>query len=160
MFWIEAPGLRPGRLGTAARPRAGDWLDGEIENWRSASVDMVVSLLEPHEVHDLKLNSERDICMQMGLTYLSFPVPDRGVPESLSRTRDLIALCTEQLVAGAGIIVHCRAGIGRSSMIAACVLVAVGNRPDTALEYIKAARGLPLPDTPAQAEWVMSFTAV
>ncbi|WP_298333534.1 hypothetical protein [Asticcacaulis sp.] len=44
MFWIEAPSLLPGRLGIAARPRAGDWLEDEINGWRSASVDMVVTV--------------------------------------------------------------------------------------------------------------------
>jgi len=156
MFWIEAPG--PGRIGIAARPRAGDWLEDEIERWRSASVDVVVSLLEPHEVHDLELEAERDACIKAGLTFLSFPIPDRGVPASLAKTRELVASCKDRLTAGNGIIVHCRAGIGRSSMIAACVLVALGDRPDEALEHIATARGLPVPDTPAQAEWVVGFT--
>ncbi len=39
MFWIDAPGA--GRLAIAARPRSGDWLEDEIEGWRSASVDVL-----------------------------------------------------------------------------------------------------------------------
>ena len=156
MFWIEAPS--PGRLAIAARPRSDDWLEHEIERWRTASVGIVVSLLEPDEVHDLRLAAERDLCIKAGLAFLSFPIPDRGVPPSLAKTRDLVATCRDRLTAGDNIIVHCRAGIGRSSMIAACVLVALGHHPDEAFERIATARGLPVPDTPEQAEWVAGFT--
>jgi protein-tyrosine phosphatase len=156
MFWIEI--LGPGRLGIAARPRADDWLVDEIDQWRSSSVDVVVSLLEPHEIHDLGLEAERDRCIAAGITFLSLPIPDRGVPASLTKTRELVAACKERLAAGDGVIIHCRAGIGRSSMIAACVLVALGHGPDEAFIRIATARGLPVPDTQAQAEWAAAFT--
>ena len=132
--------------------------EDEIEGWRSASVDVVVSLLEPHEVHELELESECEVCIRAGLAFISLPIPDRGVPASLAKTRLLVASCSEQLNAGNNIVVHCRAGIGRSSMIAACVLVAAGLRPNVAFERIAMARGQPVPDTPAQTEWVDAFT--
>jgi protein-tyrosine phosphatase len=145
-------------LAIAARPRTGDWLKDEIEGWRSASVDVVVSLLEPQEVHELELAAESEICMQAGLAFTAFPIPDRGLPASLAKTRLLVASCHEQRKAGNNILVHCRAGIGRSSLIAACILVAAGLRADEAFERIATARGQPVPDTPAQTERVAAFT--
>ena len=120
---------------------------------------VVVSLLEPHEIHDLGLGAERDGCVSAGITFISFPILDRGVPESLAKTRELVGTCKERLEAGDGIIIHCRAGIGRSSLIAACVLVALGEQSDEAFNRIAAARGLPVPDTPTQANWAAGFTA-
>jgi len=157
MFWIEADG--PGRLGIAARPRAGDWLDDEIKHWRAASVDVVVSLLEAHEVHELGLGAEHDRCVEAGITFISLPIPDRGVPGSLAKTRDVVATCKARLAEGDGVIIHCRAGIGRSSMIAACVLAGRGYSLEDAFRMIAAARGLPVPDTRPQADWAAEFTA-
>ena len=155
MFWIEAHG----RLAIAARPRAHDWLDDEIERWRSASVNVVVSLLEPEEVLDLGLEAESDSCAKAGIAFISFPIPDRGVPVSLAKTRELVAKLEARLVAGDGVLIHCRAGIGRSSLIAACLLMALGEQCDEAFQRIATVRGLPVPDTPAQTSWAASFTA-
>lgn len=42
-------------------------------------------------------------------------------------------------------------------MMAACVLVSLGEEPDTAFERIARARGCPVPDTAEQREWVLRF---
>ncbi|OYU69656.1 MAG: tyrosine protein phosphatase [Alphaproteobacteria bacterium PA2] len=156
MFWIEAEG--PGRLSIAARPRAGDWLEDEVSFWRQGGVDIVVSLLEAHEIFDLDLRREAEVCEAAGMTFLSLPIPDRGVPESLARTRELILACQTQLLEGKGVLVHCRAGIGRSSMIAACILKSKGLAAEAAFALISVARGLTVPDTPGQAQWADDFT--
>ena len=155
MNWIDAP--IGGRLAIAARPRAGDWLDDEILGWRRESVDDVVSLLEPHEIHDLELGAERDVCEKAGITFTSFPIVDRGVPASLTKTLELVAYCKDRLSMDKGVLVHCRAGIGRSATVAACVLVSLGEHPDRAFARIAAARGLPVPDTQVQVDWVEMF---
>ena len=43
IYWIEHPFAQ--RIAIAARPRAGDWLDDEIDHWFSAGIGLVVSLL-------------------------------------------------------------------------------------------------------------------
>jgi len=158
MYWIEKPG--PGRLAIAARPRAGDWLADEIAAWRVDGVDQVVSLLEPHEVHDLDLKSEADACALAGIDFRSFPIVDRGVPESKVRTLALVEACKEMLAADRGVLIHCRAGIGRSALIAACVLVSMGDAPDAAFSRIAVARGVEVPDTTVQRDWVDAFVAL
>jgi len=80
IIWIRGP--RKGRLAIAARPRGGDWLDDEVEAWRSAGVDCVVSALTPAEEAELDLAEEPVICQRHGLRYISLPIPDSGVPSS------------------------------------------------------------------------------
>jgi protein-tyrosine phosphatase len=58
---------------------------------------------------------------------------------------------------GRSIAIHCRAGIGRSSMIAACALILCGIDAAEALALIKAARGVSVPDTDEQRDWVIAF---
>ena len=42
-------------------------------------------------------------------------------------------------------------------MLAACVLIALGTDPDAALTRIAVARGLPVPETAEQRQWVLDF---
>jgi protein-tyrosine phosphatase len=58
---------------------------------------------------------------------------------------------------GRSIAIHCRAGIGRSSVIAACALICFGIEAEKALALIGASRGLIVPDTDEQRDWVVDF---
>lgn len=142
------------QLAIAARPRAGDWLEDEIAHWARSGVQHVVSLLEQHEIEELELHAESSACEGEGIAFTSFPIPDRGVPEDRSAA---IALAVELGKGRQSVVVHCRAGIGRSSTIAAAVLILLGQDPDEALERIANARGLPVPDTQQQRDWLLAL---
>jgi len=154
LFVIERDG--PGRLATMACPRGGDWLDDELGALQTEGVDVLVSALTNSELAELQLSAEPELARQAGLTYISFPIPDRGAPEGAAAT-DLAGQLEERLTGGEFIVVHCRAGIGRSSLIAAAVLVREGLSPAEAWELISAARGLSVPDTEAQRAWLAAF---
>ena len=51
---------------------------------------------------------------------------------------------------GRAVAVHCRAGIGRSSMIVASALIRNGLSPESAFRAIEESRGCNVPDTPEQ----------
>lgn len=155
VYWINLP--MAGRLAIMARPRAGDWLDDEISGWRVQGIDTVVSLLEPEEVSELGLQREAALCRALGIEFLSFPIPDRGIPESLRDAVGLAQWLTTRIGEARVVAVHCRAGIGRSSLIAACTLVCSGIEPAMAFEAIGRARGVSVPDTEGQRDWVTAF---
>jgi len=155
LFVIERDG--PGRLATMACPRGGDWLDDELQGLRTEGVEVVVSALTNSELVELQLSAEPELARQAGLTYISFPIPDRGAPEEVAAITDLVGQLEERLAGGEFIVVHCRAGIGRSSLIAAAVLVREGLSPGEAWERISAARGLSVPDTEVQRAWLAAF---
>ena len=155
LYWIATQ--CPGRLAIMARPRAGDWLDSEIDAWRAARVDLVVSLLETEEASDLGLRAAAAMCRQKSIDFHSFPIPDRGVPD-IHEARQLASKIARDIAEGRSVAIHCRAGIGRSSLIAACVLICLGVEPGDALGLIKSARGLSVPDTEAQRDWIMAFS--
>jgi protein-tyrosine phosphatase len=140
-----------------ARPRADDWLESEISSWKSSCVDLVVSLLERDEVSELGLQREAELCRSNGIDFMSFPIPDRGLPESQKEALRISRLLAAGLRDGRSIAIHCRAGIGRSSTIAACALICSGIEAHEALALIKAARGLLVPDTDEQRDWVVAF---
>jgi protein-tyrosine phosphatase len=155
LYWIKTQ--LPGKLAVSARPRGGDWLEDEIEGWRRAGIDAVVSLLTSAESKEMKLEQEASLSRNHGIRFLSLPIEDRGVPNSVSEAASVVANVKEMLQQGANVAVHCRQGIGRSGMIAAAVLTATGLSPDTALNRVSEARGLPVPETDQQREWVTEF---
>ena len=152
IYWIDHPGSA--RLAIMARPRAGDWLGDEIANWRASGVQVVVSLLETSEEAELGLEPEADMCRSAEIKFVRFPIADRGVPADHEAALQLARRLggSEQAIA-----IHCRAGIGRSSLVAALVLVSRGATPGSAFDMIQAARGIPVPDTDEQREWVSQF---
>lgn len=155
LHWIEIRAA--GRIAIMARPRADEWLKMEVNEWKNSGVDVVVSLLEHEEVSDLGLQCEAELCRSGGIDFISFPIPDRGLPESRREASQIAQLLAAGMRDGRSIAIHCRAGIGRSSVIAACVLICSGIEAEEALALIRASRGLTVPDTDEQRDWVVAF---
>jgi len=157
IYWLDLQGT--GRLAIMPRPRASDWLFDEIANWKIEGIDVVVSLLESHEVAELELHEEPTYCRATDIEFVSFPIPDRGVPESMRETQRLARSLSKHVAEGKAVAIHCRAGIRRSSVIAACILVLHGYDVNSAFGTIARARGVAVPDTTAQRAWVSTFQA-
>jgi protein-tyrosine phosphatase len=157
LFWI--PGAWRGRLAIAARPRGGDWLEDEAAGWRRAGLEVVVSLLEEEEAAQLELTSEGPAANSEGLHFVSFPIPDRGVPASLPGALSLLRTIGDALEEGKSVAVHCRQGIGRSGLVAAGMLVTSGMEVNRALAVVSAARGQTVPETEAQLRWIQRLAA-
>ncbi len=155
LFWI--PGPWRGRLAIASRPRGGDWLDDEASAWRQADIDVVVSLLENDEASQLDLVGERQAAEHNSISFISFPIPDRGVPVSFGDAASLMTRIADQLDAGKNVAVHCRQGVGRSGMIAAGVLVTSGSSPEEAMQAVSSARGAEVPETIEQRRWMQQL---
>ena len=149
LYWIEI--ASPVRVAIMARPRAGDWLEDEIKHWRDEGVGTVLSLLEPAEVEELGLRDEPVLCRAAGIDFVSLPIPDRGVPADPGMATGMVRRLIEN---GRPVAIHCRAGIGRSSLMAALLLSVAGIPPTAAFEAISKARGLTVPDTDDQTLWV------
>ncbi len=155
VYWIE--GSWRGHLGILSRPRGGDWLKDEVRSWRDGGLGGVVSLLTPEEVREFALNQEEKWCNAYGIQFRAFSIPDRGVPASVDGFTHLVQDIEKALKSGEKMGVHCRQGIGRSAIVAAVLLVSAGKTPETAWKTISQARGLPVPDTIEQREWVKGF---
>jgi protein-tyrosine phosphatase len=152
LFTIERSG--PGWLCTMARPRGGDWLVDEMRALRQAGIDVVVSLLTDQEAAELGLAAEAEAATAAGIRFHRLPTPDRHAPDRIATVR--LATTLHELLQqhAAGIAVHCRNGIGRASTVAAAVLLLDGLDPTDAWDRIATARGLAVPDTAAQHEFI------
>ena len=155
IYWV--PEVTTGRLGIMARPRSGEWLRDEVAGSCHAGVKAVVCLLEASEVRELALHDEPVLCQGSKIEFISFPITDRGVPKSVQQAAQLVERVVSLLKTGAPVVIHCRAGIGRSSLIAACVMLKLGFPRNEVFPMLSGARGLRVPDTSTQERWLSVF---
>jgi protein-tyrosine phosphatase len=151
-YWIDAGSGR--RIAILSRPRGGDWLGDEINAWKSADIAVAVSLLTPEEAAEFDLKDEAILCRDAGIDFELFPIVDRGIPTSRPAFSELIQRLHQRMESGEALGVHCRAGIGRSALVVAAVLLSFGFTAQEAFRRIQEARGLPVPETPEQRHWV------
>ncbi len=151
-YWIET-GISA-KLAIMPRPNGGNQLEDEIRSLKREGTDVLVSLLTPEEAYDLGLEHERAACSGHGIKFRSFPIPDRQVPASTEAFLRFLDTLHHDLLQGQSIVAHCRAGIGRSSLLLASLLRREGLSADDAFRRITHARGMLVPDTPEQLHWV------
>lgn len=156
LYWLDESW--PGKLAVSARPRGGDWLQDEIADWKRSGIDVVLSLLEKTEEKEMNLEREAETARAQGLEFSSLPIPDRQTPTSEAQVTTTLDRATSALRSGKNVLVHCRQGIGRSGLIAACLLIRKGMSPGASLEKVTAARGVEVPETKEQREWIDRYT--
>jgi protein-tyrosine phosphatase len=155
IYWIHTFD-NAAKLGIMPKPRGSDWLADEIANLKKQNVGLLVSLLEKEEISELGLRQEEAICKSSGIEFINFPIADRNIPRISDKTDWLIGYLTSKLQDGISVVVHCRMGIGRSSIVAASVLLSAGLKADNVIDNISKIRGLRVPDTDQQLQWLKS----
>jgi protein-tyrosine phosphatase len=125
--------------------------------WRQAGLDAVVSLLTPDEIANFDLVHEPDVCEATGIRFFSSPILDRGTPSSRWATLSLVEALKEYLADGKNVGIHCRQGIGRSALMATCLVILAGISTEEALQRVSTARGSHVPETLEQRSWLVEF---
>lgn len=155
LYWINQ--FADGNLAIMAAPRLDEQFEATILGWRDEGVDVIVSLVEDAELPYLR-DAEKSLCEEADIEFISFPVRDKTVPEAIAPFAGVARDLAQRVASGKGVAIHCRAGIGRSTTLAACVLILLGIDGDIALDMIAAARGLEVPETEAQRQWILGFS--
>jgi protein-tyrosine phosphatase len=155
-YWIDKFG-NGGAIGIMPRPRGNDWLADEVKKLKESGVKTIVSLLEKDEIQELGLQNEEKLCNQQQIEYINFPIRDRAIPTEQEAVDKLIKLLDEKVGEGQKVVIHCRMGIGRASLIAAAVLIRRGLQTDKVIEKIAKARALKVPDTEEQVHWLKTL---
>ncbi len=142
----------PGRLGMTLAPgKKSEGADGVWERDLATDlarlaeeyrVEVLVSLMERIEYSYLKVPDLLQKAEERGLEVVHLPIPDGGAPvdPEADRYGPLVEDVAERLKKGQTVVVHCRGGQGRSGMLAASVLVALGHPAVKALEIVRDTR--------------------
>jgi len=152
----EIPTGGPARIATMARPAGDAYLPDEMEKLAQHGVTDLISHLTEMEIYALGLQDEGDVCTAAGMRFHHYPIGDGGLP-SRPEYDFFIDSLVPVLQRGGFIVVHCRGGIGRSSITAAALLIRLGMAPNEAVKAIAYARGFPIPDTMEQYDFIMSL---
>ncbi|MDQ3321071.1 MAG: dual specificity protein phosphatase family protein [Acidobacteriota bacterium] len=144
-------------LAIMPRPRGNDWLEDEIISYKNFGVDILVSLLEQNENYELEIEREEFWCNKNGVIFLNFPITDRQTPKSFEKALEFIKELLKFIKANKKVAIHCRQGIGRSSLIASSILVLQGYSVEDAFQKVINARNCEVPDTKEQIDWVKEF---
>jgi protein-tyrosine phosphatase len=133
------------------------WItDGLAVGGRFAS-DAVEQLALEHRIRaviDLR-DEDRDdehVLRHHGIAFLHLPTPD-NVGVSRAMLDDGVEFANLHLDAGLRVLVHCEHGIGRSALLALCVLVDRGMEPLAALALAKDRRAVVSPSQAQYEAW-------
>lgn len=144
------------KIGIMARPRGNDWLEDEINHLKNNGVDILVSLLEKSEIAELGLEDEEKYCLVNNISYINFPIKDRDIPQDKSLLEKFITKTILNIKDGKSVVIHCRMGIGRASIIASSILLNFNIPLNEIIDNITRIRGLKIPDTEEQLVWLRS----
>ncbi len=161
--WLETPpewrvGLTfaPGKRGPSTK--GARWerdLDSDLEVLVRKGIRTIASLVEADELVEWGITELPSAAAARGIELLHRPIQDVSVPtvsDARSIVRELIARRS------APIIIHCIGGLGRTGVIAGCLLRALDVAPDEALRRLVATRGKRCPETPEQRRFVTNFS--
>jgi protein-tyrosine phosphatase len=150
---VPTPGLS-GRLALTAVPRDAS----ALRALRARQTDVLVTLLPDDELARLGMRDFPHGVRAAGIEHRTLPISDMGIPASLEALRDLLRGIQADLAQGRNVVIHCRAGLGRSGLAAACLLVAQGMESETAIAHVRAHRPGAI-ETPAQEAFVRTFAS-
>jgi protein-tyrosine phosphatase len=110
-----------------------------IAEWQPS---MVLTLIEDHEFHMLKVSDLGAQVGARGIAWHHLPITDVSVPdrrfEAGWQTAGVAA--RQALQAGERVLVHCRGGLGRAGTIAARLLIELGADVEDAVRKVRTAR--------------------
>ncbi len=118
----------------------------------------VICLVERHEIVDRYPHYVEWLQREAGRRAVWFPIHDLHAP-ALDDAAALVDLIVARVHRGEHLLMHCAAGIGRAGTIAACVLIALGMDPASALTHVAQHRPMAGPEVGPQRLLVDAYGA-
>lgn len=163
-YWVDPDRLLAGEHPAAAGPEA---TPKRIQQLLDAGIDCFIDLTETRELESYE-KFLASPSARRGALYVRKPIRDHGVPESPEGMQEILDALDGALADGRCIYLHCRAGIGRTNVVAGCWIANRGGGGDAALERLNRlwrgsarSRSWPsVPETQVQAEFVRNWPPV
>lgn len=135
MGLVACPGVR---IGSTQPPNKKN-LAVDIQELVDWGANGVVCFLEPHELEVARVEELPELVREHGMWWRQLPIIDMDIPDQ--EFEDAWAeegeLLRHALRIGERIVFHCYAGLGRTGMIAARILVEMGMRPEQAIAAVR-----------------------
>jgi ADP-ribosyl-[dinitrogen reductase] hydrolase len=117
-------------------------LDIDLAAVREWGAEVVVTLVEDHELELLHVPTLPDAVARHGMQWVYLPIRDVSVPDPTfeASLRSAGADLRNRVRRGGSILVHCRGGLGRAGTIAARMLVEFGMDAQSAIDGVRRVR--------------------
>ena len=117
-------------------------IDEDLGRLKSWGAEGVVTLFERVEFDMLGVPDLPERALEAGFWWRHLPIRDMCAPDEDFERSWIVegAHLRDRLGAGARIVLHCWAGLGRTGTIAARLLVELGQSPDDAIRAVREAR--------------------
>ena len=132
---VACPGVRV----AATNPSSRKNLDADLQELVAWGTNGVVCFLEPHELAISKIEELPERVQSQGMWWRQLPIIDMGVPDQQFEDNwaEEGELIRHALRIGERVIFHCYAGLGRTGMMAARILVEMGMDADAAIMAVR-----------------------
>lgn len=155
-YAIAEVSLGAGMIGIGALPGLGGDYAGDLAAIRAWRPGLVLSLATLAEAEMYGAGGLSADLGATGIAWRRFAITDFGAPDEMGQM--LWPMQAGGLLAaldrGGRLFIHCRAGCGRSGMIALRLMVEAGEAPAAALVRLRAARPCAV-ETGAQMAWAL-----
>ncbi len=157
-YWVVPGKLLAGEYPGGASPEA---TRERLRRFTAAGVAVFIDLTQPGELAPYEAE------LPAGVEYLRKPIPDHGLPEERAHMAGILESLRQALSSSRPAYLHCRAGIGRTGMVAGCFLAAQGLGGESALAELnrlwqqsaRSALWPSIPETADQVEYVRGWTS-
>ena len=160
-YWVLPGRLLAGEYPLGREKPPGDAGRARLQALLAAGISCFVDLTEEGECWPY------EALLPPTVSYLRRPIRDQRVPRRATQMRRIQDEIASALSAGRNLYLHCRAGIGRTGMVAGCFLVEQGRDGECALRELnelwtqqcaRAELWPMVPQTPDQAEYIRHWT--
>lgn len=140
---LPAPGrlgltIAPGTTHSPSEPVGPNLVERDVrrlvEEYRARAL---VTLQEDEEIRSLPGGDPRAEATFQGLESLWLPIVDGSAPRSVRDVAPTVERVVALVQAGETVVIHCLGGLGRSGLLAACVLVRLGATVKDAMARVR-----------------------
>lgn len=157
-YWVLPGRLLAGEYPAGLTPEA---TRERLQRLAAAGIGCYVDLTVPGEL------APYEEWLPQGTEHRRFPITDHGVPAERAQMAQALEYLHRAIASQRGVYLHCLAGIGRTGMVAGCLLAERGLPGEAALAELnrlwqqsaRAAHWPSVPETSAQMAYVRTWTA-